>query len=172
MTDTPDTAELHDIAEQMVRHIAAGTGLTTVATVGMGADGIPVVARTGFSPHSLDASYGRLLDALARMQRRDPRGVPADACALILPERDVAYLHYPGTGDGLAQVLVVGRNPVADPTTHLEVSRGLATLMQALTDTQPPHRPTGSAFLADPSATVTLLAPPPQRPPGYRGRHR
>ena len=173
MTDIPDSTELHHLAEQVVRLVAAGTGLTTIATVGVGADGIAVATKTGFSPHNLDSTYERLLDTAARLERRHPRGVPAYACALILPERDVAYLHHHQTGNGLAQVMTVGRSPVDDTSTHIEVSRGLATLMRALADTQPPHRPTGRAFLHDPSAQVVALPPQPlQRPPGYHGRHR
>jgi len=173
MTRPQDSEELHHIAEQVVRHIAAGTGFTTIATVGVGADGVAVATKTGFSPVDLGASYGRLLDTAASLERRHPRGAPAYACALILPERDVAYLHHHQTGDGLAQVMIVGRSPVDDTSTHIEVSRGLATLMRALADTQPPHRPTGRAFLHDPSAQVVALPPQPlQRPPGYHGRHR
>ena len=165
--------ELHHLAEQAVRHIAAGTGFTTLATIGMGADGLAVVARSSFSPVDLKAGYGRLLEAAARLQRRSPRGVPAYACALILPERDVAYLHHQGARNRLAQVLTVGRSPVSDTATHIEVSRGLASLMSALTDTQPPHRPTGQAFLGDPSAHLVILpAAPPARPRGYHGQHR
>jgi hypothetical protein len=170
---TPDPRELRHIAEQMVRHIAAGTGLTTIATIGLSVDGMPVATRTAFSARRLDASYEALLDVAARMQRHHPRGVPAYACALILPERDVAYLHHHDTGNALAQVLTIGRNPVHDPATQTGVSRGLAALMRALADTQPQHRPTGRAFLNDPTAQAVLLPPmPAEHPTGHHGQHR
>jgi hypothetical protein len=173
MTNTVDSQEPRRIAEQVVRHIAAGTGFTTIVTIGLGADGLPVITHTGFSPTSLDASYRRLLETATSLQRRHPRGAPAYACALVLPERDVAYLHHQQTGTGLAQVLTVGREPVNDPDTHAEVSHGLAELMRALEATQPPPRPTGRAFLAQPGSQLVLLAdPPPGRPRGYQGRHR
>ena len=173
MSSDPNPDELHHIAEQVVRHVAAETGFTTIATIGMGADGTPVATRSSFSPRHLAARYGDLLDVLADRTRRHPPGVPAYACALILPERDIAYLHHHPPGRDLAQVLTVGRNPVQDPATRIEVSRGLAALMQALADTQPPHRPTGRAFLNRPSAQVVLLPPiPPTVPPDQPGHHR
>ena len=167
-------AELHHIAEQAVRHIAAGTGFTTIATIGMGADGVAVVSRTGFSPVQLNASYERLLNVAADLERRDPRGLPAYACALILPERDVAYLHQGQTGTGLAEVLTVGRSPFDEPVIRVEVSRGLAELMAALRETQPTNRPAGRAFAHEPGTEEVVLPPMPpvSRPPGYHGRHR
>jgi hypothetical protein len=175
-TPTPDPAQQRELAEQVVRQLAAGTGLTTIVTIGMAADGIPVITREGFSPRHLDASYERLLVVTADLVRRSPRGIPTSACALILPERDVAYLHHHDTGTGLAQVLPVGRNPIDLPTTRAEVSRGLSTLMHALTDTQ--QRPAAaSAFLADPTARIGLIpltrpAPPPPGSPEHRGPRR
>jgi hypothetical protein len=171
----PDPAQQRELAEQVVQHIAAGTGLTTIVTIGVAADGIPVITREGFSPRHLDASYERLLVITADLVRRSPRGIPTSACALILPERDVAYLHHHDTGTGLAQVLPVGRNPIDLPTTRTEISRGLATLMRALADTQ--QRPAAaSAFLADPTARIGLIpltrpAPPPPGTPEQRGPH-
>ena len=175
-TPIPDPTASRELAEQVVRQLAAGTGLTTIVTIGMAADGIPVITREGFSPRDLDASYERLLVVTADLVRRSPRGIPTSACALILPERDVAYLHHHDTGTGLAQVLPVGRNPIDLPTTRAEVSRGLSTLMHALTDTQ--QRPAAaSAFLAVPTARIGLIpftrpAPPPPDGPEQRGPRR
>jgi hypothetical protein len=168
----------HELAEQLVRHVAAGTGLTTIVTIGVSADGVPIVTREGFSQRHLDASYEQLLVITAQLVRQHPRGIPTSACALILPERDVAYLYHDDTGSGLAQVLTVGRNPVDLPTTRVEVSRGLHLLMQTLADTR--QRPAAaSAFLADPTACLGLIPPPPQQPgapapdrPEHRGPHR
>jgi hypothetical protein len=170
-TPDPDSAR-HELAEQLVRNVAAGTGLTTIVTIGVSADGVPVVTQEGFSQRHLDASYEQLLVITAQLVRQHPRGIPTWACALILPERDVAYLHHHDTGTGLAQVLTVGRNPVDLPTTRLEVSRGLHLLMQTLADTQ--QRPAAaSAFLADPTARIGLIPPAPPTPgqPERRGPH-
>ena len=173
MNSDPGPDELRDIAEQVVRHIAAETGFTTIATIGMGADGTPVATRSSFSPRHLAALYGDLLDVFTDRTRRHPPDVPAYACALILPERDIAYLHHHQTTGQPVQVLTVGRNPVQDPATRIEVSRGLAALMRALADTQPPHRPTGHAFLNRPGARAVLLPPiPPTVPPDQPGHHR
>jgi len=181
MTDIPDSTELHHLAEQVVRLVAAGTGLTTIATVGVGADGIAVATKTGFSPHNLDSSYERLLDTAARLERRHPGGVPAYACALILPEHDVAYLHHHETGTGLAQVLTVGRNPVDDPYTRQSVQAGLEALMQAIGDTQPATRPIGRAFPPMTPGRMPNTSPrygpaggwsPPSSGPDRRGHHR
>jgi hypothetical protein len=173
MSRPPDSRELHAIAELVVRHIAGGTGFTTIATIGIGSDGIPVIGNIGFSPQHLGASYEQLLDSYTRLEREYPRGAPAYACALILPERDVAYLHDHQTGDALAHVFTVGPNPVNDEATHQAVSRGLGALMRALADTQPPQHPTGRAFLRHPGARVVTLGPMPQeRPPGHHGRPR
>jgi hypothetical protein len=173
MTSDPDPDELRHIAEQVVRHIATETGFTTIATIGVGADGMPIVTRSSFTARHMAARYGDLLDVFADHTRRHPPGVPAYACALIAPERDIAYLHHDQAGAELAQVLTIGRSPDPDAATHIEVSRGLAALMAALTDTQPPHRPTGHAFLHRPDAQAVLLPPtPPTLPPDQPGHHR
>lgn len=166
MTGSP----LRELDERAVRHVAAGTGLTTIVTIGVGADAVPIISQERFAPQSLDASYERLLTVAADLARRHPRDLPAHACALILPERDVAYLHHHDTGTSPAQVLVVGRNPVDEPATRLQVSRGLATLMQALADTQPARPAAALAFLAHPAAHLDLLPPPPPPPPPAPGR--
>jgi hypothetical protein len=90
---TPNRAQLRELAEQVVRHVAAGTGLTTIVTIGVSADGVPVVTIDRFTPQQLDASYERLLTTTADLVREHPSGTPASSCALILPDRDVAYLH-------------------------------------------------------------------------------
>jgi hypothetical protein len=173
MTPPPDPHELHAIAELAVRHIAAGIGLTTIATIGIGSDGIPVIATTGVSPHHLDATYEQLLGTYTRLQREYPRGAPAYTCALILPERDIVYLHDHQTSDTPAHIVTVGPHPVNDLPTHQAVTRGLRNLMRALADTQPPQHPTGRAFLREPRARVVTLGPIPQhRPPGDHGRSR
>ena len=69
-------AQPHVLAEQVVRHIAAGTGLTTIVTIGVSADGIPVITKEGFSPLHLDASYERLLLTTADLVRQSPRWHP------------------------------------------------------------------------------------------------
>lgn len=175
---TPNRTQLRELAEQVVRHVAAGTGLTTIVTIGISADGVPVVTIDRFGQQQLDASYERLLTTTADLVREHPSGTPASSCALILPDRDVAYLHHHDTGNRMSHVLAVGRNPIDLPTTGLEVSRGLAVLMQALTDTQPSRPAAATAFLANPTARIELL-PPPSRPtppspsgPEHRGTHR
>ena len=172
MTHTLDAHQRQRLAEHAVRHVAAGTGFTTIVTIGVSVDGVPVLTQNPFSARSLDASYGHLLDTAARVEREHPREAPAYACALVLPERDVAYLHYTDD-DGAAHVLAVGRNPVNDPDTHAEVTAGLAAFLQAIQDTQPSHLPTGRAFLAQPgSELLTVPEPAPtDRPRGYQGRH-
>jgi hypothetical protein len=174
MTRPPGLRELHTIARQVVRHIAAGTGFTSIITIRMGSDGMPVITNTGFSALRLDASYEKLLDTYTQqLEHVYPRGFPAYACALILPERDVADLHDHETGDSLAHVFTVGPNPFNVEATHSAVSGKLGTLMRALADTQPPQRATGRAFLNQPGAHVVVLGPVPQeRPPGHHGRPR
>jgi hypothetical protein len=169
-----DLADLRHLAEKIVREIAAGTGFTIVATIGMDADGSAVVTQDPYLPGNInEPNYERLLYNHSDLLRRNPLRVPVDACALVLPELDVAYVHYRDAGPVPAQAFTVGRNPVNDDLTRAAVSRGLAAVMSAIADTQPPHRPTGRAFLPDSGvAVIDAPLPAPARAAGYRGRHR
>jgi hypothetical protein len=176
-TPIPAPAQPHELAEQLVRYVAARAVAPTIVTIGASADGIPVVTEERFATHHVGANFEGVLVAAAELVRQRPRGIPTSACALILPACDLAYLHHHDTAGGAADVLATGPHPVDLPTTRAEVSRGLATLMQALADTQ--HRPAAaSAFLADPTARIGLIPPPtqPARPapgwPEHRGTHR
>ena len=175
-TPTPDPEPSRELAAQLVRYVAARAVEPTIVTIGESADGIPVVTEEGFAAHRVGGSFEGVLVDTADLVRRRPRGIPTSACALILPARDLAYLYHHDTGDGVADVVATGPDPVDLPTTRAEVSRGLATLMHALADTQ--QRPmVASAFLADPTARIGLIPPPtqPAHPPGspdQRGPHR
>ena len=155
MTPTPDPQSYAQLAEQVVRHVAAGTGLTTIVTVGISADGVPVVTQDGFTPHELDASYERLLDdhrrpgAPAPARRTDLRVRPDPARTrrgLPAPPR-----HRQRSGPGAGRRPQPGR-----PADHPAPGQpGLAALMQALADTQS-TRP----------AAARRVPRRPQRPPG------
>jgi hypothetical protein len=170
----PDLAGLRRIAEQSVRDIAAGTGFTIVATIGVDADGSTVVTQDPYLPGNInEPNYERLLYNHADLLRRHPLTVPVDACALVLPKLDVAYVHYPDAGPVPAQVFTVGRNPVDNDPARAAVSRGLVAVMAAIADGQPAHRPAGRAFLPDPGvAVIDAPLPAPARAADYRGRHR
>ena len=168
-TPTPGAAQSRELAEELVRYVAARAVAPTIVTIGESADGIPVVTEEGFLAHRVGGSFEGVLVATAELIRQHPRGIPTSACALILPARDLAYLHHHDTAGGIADVVATGPDPVDLPTTRAEVSRGLATLMQALADTQ--QRPAAaSAFLADPTARIGLIPPPTQPAPPAPGR--
>jgi len=176
-TPTPEPARSHELAGELVRYVAARAVAPTIVTIGASADGIPVVTEEGFEAHRVGGSFEGVLLGTAELVRQRPRGIPTSACALILPARDLAYLHHHDTSDGVAEVVATGSHPVDLPTTRAEVSRGLATLMRALADTQ--QRPAvASAFLADPTARIGLipptthLSPPAPGRPEHRGPHR
>lgn len=176
-TPTPEAGHAREWAEELVRYMAARAVAPTIVTIGESADGIPVVTEEAFVAHRVGGSFEGVLVATAELIRQHPRGIPTSACALILPSRDLAYLHHHDTASGVADVVATGPHPVDLPTTRAEVSRGLHTLMQALADTQ--QRPAAaSAFLAEPTARIGLI-PPPAQPatpgPGgteQRGPHR
>jgi hypothetical protein len=160
---TPEADHARELAEELVRYVAARAVAPTIVTIGESADGIPVVTEEGFVAHQVGGSFEGVLVATAELIRHHSRGIPTSACALILPARDLAYLHHHDTRDSVADVVATGPDPVDLPTTRAEVSRGLTTLMQALADTQ--QRPAAaSAFLADPTARIGLIPPPASRP--------
>ena len=100
------------------------------------------------------------------------------ACALLLPDRDIAYLKH---GTTPMTTLTIGRNPIDDPETHQGVQAGLDALMQAIGDTQPTTRPGGRPFpptrpgrMPNTSARHGPLGwtPPPSPGPDRPGPHR
>ena len=160
-TPTPDPAPSRELAAELVRYIADRAVAPTVATIGASADGIPVVTEESFDARHGGGSFEDILVETAELVRREPRGIPTWACALILPARDLAYLYHHDTGDGVADTLATGPDPLDLPSTRGEASRGLAALMRALTDTR--QRPMAAgAFLADPTARIGLVPPRPQ----------
>jgi hypothetical protein len=176
-TSASDPARSHKLAEDLVRYVAARAAEPTIVTVGESADGIPVVTEEGFAAHRVGGCFEGTLVATAELIRQRPRGIPISACALILPARDLAYLYHHDDAAGVADVVATGPHPIDLPATRAEVSRGLATVMQALTDTR--QRPAvASAFLADPTARIGLIPLPaqPDTPapggPEQRGPHR
>jgi hypothetical protein len=176
-TPTPDSAALRELAAQLVRYVAARAVAPTIVTIGESADGIPIVTEESFTTEHVEADVETILIAQADLVRLQPRGIPTWACALILPARDLAYLCHHDTADAAVEVVATGPDPVDLPTTRADASRGLATLMRVLADTQ--QRPAAaSAFLADPTARIGLI-PAPLRPdpptpggPEQRGHHR
>lgn len=136
-----DDPAARDFVAGIVRDIAASARSTTITRIG----GMRRVAYAVTNPvwHGSDLDYAELLAAYNREERRNPLSVPVSACALILPDRDVAYLKH---GSEPMTVLPVGPDPRDDPDTHRAVEHGLTTLMQTLLDTQPTQRPTGRPF--------------------------
>jgi hypothetical protein len=170
----PVAVELQLIAECCVREIAARTGFTVVATIGLDRYGCGIVSVQRYLPTDINhPDYEGILRHHAGWVRRDPPRVPVFACALVLPELDVVYVHYRDAERNPAQVITVGRNPTTDETIHAAATRGLRSVMSAVVDAQPEHRPIGRAFLAGPRAPVAELPPPPTPPSDeHRGRHR
>lgn len=133
--------------EAVVRDIAAGTGFTTVGFIGETAEAAFAIT-CSFRPDQVgERDYGLVLHAAAEMERRHPTTNPISACCLVLPERDIAYLHDPQANPPL-RALTVGPNPYDDPETANEVRDGLADLMGAIQQAQRAarafqNRPTG-----------------------------
>jgi hypothetical protein len=174
---SPTDPEFRRLAEEVVRHIARGTGFTTIALIGATGAMAFAVTESHLPTDITDPDYGRLLHTAADLERRFPTPLPVFACALVLPERDIAYLRDASTAR--ASALTVGPHPYDDPDTRQTVEQGLAALMQAIVDTQPAHRPAGRPFTTwgQPQNAPRPLQPVPtwpphQRPNGYRGRHR
>jgi hypothetical protein len=154
---SPDDPDARHIIAGIVRTIAAGTGFTTLMRIGDSPLG--PFAITDSYVHQPDLDYAALLHAAAVVERARPLGVPIDACALVLPDRDIAYIKH---GTASMTTLTVGRNPVDEPDTHQGVHAGLDVLMQAISDTQPTSRPHGRAF-----PPPTAPAPTPDASPGH-----
>lgn len=153
---SPDDPDARHIITAIVRTIAAETGFTTLMRIGDSPIG-PFTVNEQFLPDP-DVDYQLLLHAAAAVELIDPTRMPIEACALLLPDRDIAYIKH---GTTPMTTLTVGRNPIDDPHTHQAVASGLDALMQAIAGTQAPHRPTGRAF---PNG-------PPGRMPNTSGRH-
>jgi hypothetical protein len=142
---SPDDPAAREFVAGIVRDLATSARSTTITRIG----DMRHVAYAVTNPvlHTPDLDYAELLAAYNREERRNPLSVPVSACALILPDRDVAYLKH---GTEAMTVLSVGPNPRDDPDTHRAVEDGLTTLMQILLDTQPAQRPTGRPFPTTP----------------------
>ncbi len=154
---SPDDPDARYLVTAIVRAIAAATGLTTLARIGENPLGAFAISQAFL--HEPDVDYRPLLLAVAAMELIDPTDVPISACALLLPDRDIAYIKH---GANPMTTLTVGRNPVDDPDTRQGVGVGLDALMRAISGAPPPNRPMGRAF-------PTL---PPGRMPNTSGRHR
>jgi hypothetical protein len=152
---SPVDPDARHIVTRIVRAIAAETGLTTLLRIGDSPFG-PFAVMEQFL-HQPDPDFGLLLNAAAAAESADPLGFPISACALLLPDRDLAYIKH---GTAPMTTLTIGRNPIDDPDTHQGVEAGLEALTQAIGQTEPPTRPTGRPF---PSAT-------PDRPPNTSAR--
>ena len=153
---SPNDPESRHIVEHIVRGIAVETGFTTLLRIG-DAFGEPFAYAAHFI-HEPGLDYGQFLQVLAETERAQPLGLPNAACALLLPDRDIAYVKH---GTTAMTTLTIGRNPIDDPDTHHGVEAGLDALIQAIGDTQPPARPAGRPF---PPAT-------PGRMPNTSARH-
>jgi hypothetical protein len=172
---SPDDPDARHLITAIVRTIAAETGFTTLMRIGDSRIG-PFAVNQRFL-HEPDVDYQLLLHAAAA-ELVDPTGVPISACALLLPDRDIAYIKH---GTTPMTTLTVGRNPIDDPDTHQAAESGLDALMQAISDASPPNRPMGRAFPNLPSGRMPNTSgrhghrngwPPPSSGPGRRGPHR
>jgi len=173
---SPDDPDARHIVTGIVRTIAAETGFTTLMRIGESPIG-PFTINDRFL-HEPDLDYQLLLNAAAAAELVDPLGVPISACALVLPDRDIAYIKH---GTAPMTTLTVGRNPVDDPYTRQSVQAGLEALMQAIGDTQPATRPIGRAFPPMTPGRMPNTSPrygpaggwsPPSSGPDRRGHHR
>lgn len=151
---SPDDPQARHLVTGVVRDIAAGTGFTTITRIGE-VGGTNFSVNISFLP-TATVDYGVLLHAITDLERETPTSLPVSACALILPERDVAYIKH---GTAPMTTLTVGPNPHDDPDTHRVVEEGLAAYMQALLDAQPAHRPTGRPFRTQPGPTPNTARP-------------
>jgi hypothetical protein len=173
---SPDDPDARQLVIDIVRTIAAETGFTSVVRIGD--IGIGAIAVHQPILHEPDVDYQLLLHVAAAAELVDPTGVPISACALVLPDRDIAYIKH---GTTPMTTLTVGRNPIDDPDTHHGVESGLDALMQAIGDTQPPNRSMGRAFPNVPPGRMPNTSgrhgnrngwSPPSSGPGRRGPHR
>jgi hypothetical protein len=157
-----DPDDRHNDAIAVVKHIAAGTGFDTIAKIS--ANDL-VVSATIVSLLPLDITqpdYGTLLRVTADLERRYPNpDSTVFACALILPERDIAYLHDSSTAQATDVALTVGPNPHDDPATREAARTGLSSWMDAIRAAQQPQRPVGHPFLNHPRTPADR---PPTRP--------
>ena len=173
---SPEDPDARHIVTGIVRVIAAQTGFTTLMRIGESPAGLFTINEPFL--HGPDVDYRLLLHAAAAAELVEPLGLPTAACALLLPERDIAYIKH---GTAPMTTLTVGRNPVDDPDIHQAVQSGLDALMLAIGDTQLATRPTGRPF--PPTApgcmpnTSSRYGPlngwsPPPPGPDRRGPHR
>jgi len=173
---SPDDPDARFLVTAIVRDIAAGTGLTSIARIGENERG-PFAVNIAYL-HDPDLDYGRFLADITDDERRDPLSLPVSACALILPDRDIAYIKH---GTAPMTTLTVGPNPKDDPDTHRTVDTGLTAFMELLTDTQPADRPAGRPFPSAAPGRVPNTSPhhrpingwtPPQPGRDSRSPHR
>jgi len=174
---SPDDPEARHIVDRLVRDVAAETGFTTLLRIGE-AFGEPFAYGAHFI-HEPGLDYGQLLQVLAGAERARPIGLPNAACALLLPDRDIAYVKH---GTAPMTTLTIGRDPVDDPDTHQGVQAGLDALMRAIADTQPATRPAGRPFPPTPPGRMPNTStrfnprggwtPPPSPGPDRPGPHR
>ena len=138
---SPDDPDARHVVTDIVRTIAAETGFTTLMRIGESPVG-PFTINDRFL-HEPDLDFRLLLTTAAAAELVDPVGVPISACALVLPDRGIAYIKH---GTAPMTTLTIGRNPIDDADTRQGVEAGLEALMHVLGHAQPPARPTGRPF--------------------------
>jgi hypothetical protein len=182
MTPPTDHDDPHSYAIALVHEIASSIGLTTIAKISEN-DEMVWATTESFLPRTIDqANYGGLLHAAAELERRYPRpDNPVFACALVLPEHDIAYLHDATATGAAAGTLSIGPNPHDNPDIREAVMDGLAALMQAVLDAQRPSRTSARAFANHPHTPASrppsrpdqdYLNPPPLNGHRHNGPHR
>jgi hypothetical protein len=173
---SPDDPDARHIVTDIVATIAAESGFTTLMRIGESPIGPFTINDTYL--HDPDLDYGQLLRAVTVLERAEPLALPISACALLLPDRDIAYIQH---GAAPMTTLTVGPNPVDDPGTHQAVQAGLDALMQVIGDTQPAARPTGRPFPPTAAGRMPHTSPlhgpingwsPPPAGPDRSGHHR
>jgi hypothetical protein len=135
-----DPQDRHSITN-IVLSIAAQTGFTTLMRIGDSPLG-PFTINDPYL-HEPDLDLRLLLNDAIAAERANPLGIAISACALVLPDRDIAYIKH---GPAPMTTLTIGRTPVDDPYTHHVVNAGLDALMHLHGNTHLPDRPVGRTF--------------------------
>lgn len=149
---SPHDPDDRQLVHGIVHEIGTEVGLTTLVRVGR--DG-----PAGTTPHAVISQYAygpdinldALLTASAMVEAHDHTHLDLSACALVLPDRDIAYVKH---GDNDVTTLAIGPHPHDDPATHQVVAAGLSHLIDTLHAVAGAGQPRGRPFL-----TIAVLPP-------------
>ena len=159
---SPHDPDDRRLVRGIVQEIGADVGHTTLIRVGR--DG-----PAGTTPHVFinqyaygpDINLAALLTASAIVEPHHRPDLNLSACALVLPDRDIAYIRH---GDTDVTAVPVGPRPHDDPATRQVVATGLANVMDAIHQATETGRPNGKPFL-----TIAVLVNVPTSGPAAPG---